>query len=339
MSLDHDAAGAPVRSVAGTLVRAELSRLLARRFVQLMAVLLAAAFAVTVATTVAGSHEPTADEWERAEVLVVEERANRDEQLRTVCSGSQRPAEYCEQLRTQEPRIEDYLFGVFVFEREITPLLFFLIAFLALFAFLVAASFVGAELHSGGMTNLLLWRPQRLTVLGAKLGTLLAALLAVAVTATVVYIGAFWVVGTVSGLRGDVDGEFWADLVMLIVRGLAVVLGAGAVGFTLATLGRHTAAALGTVAAYGTVWEIGARIVMEVVEVGRPDVLVLSTYLAAWVDGHVTLVDRRACMPSYTSACDGTYTLTWAHGGLVLTALVAALVITAFTTFRRRDLT
>lgn len=40
------------------LVRAELERLAARRFVQLMVVLLAAAFAVTVVTTLAGSHRP-----------------------------------------------------------------------------------------------------------------------------------------------------------------------------------------------------------------------------------------------------------------------------------------
>ena len=48
------------------LVRAELERLTARRFVQLMLVLLAVAFAVTVATTLAGSHQPTATELQQA---------------------------------------------------------------------------------------------------------------------------------------------------------------------------------------------------------------------------------------------------------------------------------
>lgn len=327
-------------TLVNTLGRAELSRLLARRFVQLMAVLLGAAFAVTIATTVGSSHDPTVYEWERAEVLVVEERARIEDQLRTICAGAerQRQLEYCVEIQRQDPRPEDYLVGVFVFEREITPLVYFLIAFLALFAFLVAASFIGAELHSGGMTNLLLWRPRRLIVLGTKLATLLAALLAFATVATVVYIGAFWVAGTLNGVRGDVDGEFWTELGMLVVRGLAVVLGAGAAGFALATLGRHTAAALGTVAAYATVWEIGARIVMEVVEVGRPDQLMLSTYVGAWVDGHITLYTRRACEYAFNSGCEATYTLTWVHGGVVLTALVAALVAVAFAAFRQRDL-
>lgn len=327
-----------VRDVVNTLARAELSRLLARRFVLLMAVLLAAAFAVTIATTVAGSHQPTPAEWEAAETLMVQERASIEDEVRRLCSGTQIHGEYCAHLRAREPRPENYLFGVFVFEREITPLVFFLIAFLALFAFLVASSFIGAELHSGGMTNLLLWRPQRLTVLGTKLATLLAALLATAAGAAVVYIGAFWVVGTVNGLRGDVDAEFRTDLAMLVLRGLTLVLGAGAAGFALATLGRHTAAALGTVAAYATVWELGARIVMEVVEVGRPDIVMLSTYLGAWVDGSVTLFDRRACQGVFTQTCDSAYTITWAQAGIVLTVLVAALVIAAFATFRGRDL-
>ena len=39
---------------------------------------------------------------------------------------------------------------------------------------MIGASFVGAEWNSGGMMNLLLWRPQRLKVLSTKLAALLA---------------------------------------------------------------------------------------------------------------------------------------------------------------------
>ena len=49
---------------------------------------------------------------------------------------------------------------------------------LALFGFAVGASFVGAEWHSGGMMNLLLWRPRRLALLAQKLGALLLSVLA-----------------------------------------------------------------------------------------------------------------------------------------------------------------
>ena len=53
-----------------------------------------------------------------------------------------------------------------------------LAALLALVAFVIGASFVGAEWNSGGMMNLLLWRPQRLQVLGTKLAALLVGLTA-----------------------------------------------------------------------------------------------------------------------------------------------------------------
>lgn len=315
------------------LVRAELSRLLARRFTQLMLVLLVGAFAVTIATTVASSHQPTAAEWERAEFQVVQEES-RQQQMRALCESGNATDDFCRALDEQKPRLEDFLYGVFVFEREIRDLTYFLVAFLALFGFLVAASFIGAELNSGGMTNLLLWKPQRLTVLGTKLGTLLAAVLAIAVAATVTYIAAFWVIAQTNGLPGETGAEFWGDLTMVVVRGLLLVLGAVALSFCLATLGRHTAAAMGAVAAYAIVWEVGARIVMEVVETGHTEAYMLSTYLGAWMDGGVTFY-AGPCTGSFD---DCSYSLTWAHGLIVLGALVAVAAVGAFATFRRRDL-
>jgi hypothetical protein len=56
------------------LVRAELERLSARRFVQLMVVLLVLAFAVTAATTLAGSHKPSASELISAREQATEAR-------------------------------------------------------------------------------------------------------------------------------------------------------------------------------------------------------------------------------------------------------------------------
>jgi hypothetical protein len=310
------------------LALAELSRLAARRFVLLMTVLLIAAFGVTVATTVASSHQPTTAEWEQAEQEV--QRAElRLEQLRQDCERRAVSPSYCDNYLEREPRIEDYLFGVFVFSAEITELAYFMIAFLALFAFLIAASFVGAELTSGGMTNLLLWRPQRITVLGTKLATVLGAVLALSAAASVLYIGAFYAIAEVAGVPGDVDAEFWGDLALTIARGLVLVLYCAAIGFGAATLGRHTAAALGLVATYAIVWEIGARIVFEVVEAGRPDQYMLTSYIGAWMDGEVSFYDR------YVS---DQYVLTWMHAAAVFAITLAVIVGGAFATFRHRDL-
>jgi ABC-2 type transport system permease protein len=310
------------------LALAELSRLVARRFVQLMAVLLIAAFGITVATTVAGSHQPTTAEWQRAE-QEVQEAQLRLERLRLECEQQQVSPTFCDGYLERDPRVEDYLFGVFVFSDEITELVYFMIAFLALFAFLVAASFIGAELTSGGMTNLLLWRPQRVTVLGTKLATVLAAVLAVSVVASVLYIGAFYAISEVTGVPGDLDAEFWGDLALTVARGLGLVLFAVAIGFGAATIGRHTAAALGLIATYAIVWEVGARIVLEVVESARPDQYMLTSYIGAWMDGDVSFYDRYVSDP---------YVLTWVHAAAVFAITLAVIVGGAFATFRHRDL-
>ncbi|BCB82043.1 hypothetical protein GCM10022251_52950 [Phytohabitans flavus] len=319
------------------LALAELSRLLARRFVQLMAVLLIAAFGVTVATTVASTHKPTAAELQRAEqeVRVAEIQL---EPLRQNCEQRSPNLSFCDAYAQQKPRIEDYLYGVFIFSDEILDLVYFMIAFLALFAFLIAASFVGAELTSGGMTNLLLWRPQRITVLGTKLATVLAAVLALSIVASVLYIGAFYALAEIGGLPGDLDGEFWSDLVLTVLRGLGLVLFAAAIGFGAATLGRHTAAALGLIATYAIVWEIGARIVFQVTEASRPERYMLSSYIGAWMAGRASFYDQFACTNGFGSLCSREYELTWIHAAAVFAITLAAIVGGAFATFRHRDL-
>ncbi|MDG4802514.1 ABC transporter permease subunit [Micromonospora sp. WMMD980] len=333
------------------LVRAELERLAARRFVQLMVVLLAVAFAVTVVTTLGGSHRPTAIELSRAQTQAAQE-VQRLELAHDRCvqikAGTVTPDENdyvprdCAQIdparSEQLPTASDYLSGVFVFAKEAGPLLYFLIAFLALFGFLVGASYIGADLNSGGVVNLLLWRPRRPTVFVAKLGTLLGGVLALSVLASVAYLSAFWLIGQASGLTGRMGGEFWASLGATWVRGLLLVLFAAALGFAVATLGRHTSAALGTVAAYLVVWELGARLVFQILRVVRPDRFMLSSYLGAWLAGEVRFWDDSACGAGISGFCDGSYALGWPSGLVVLVALTGALVAAAFVVFRRRDL-
>ena len=204
------------------------------------------------------------------------------------------------------PIAADYLPGVFSFAQQAEPLLYFLIAFLVLFGFLVGASYIGADLNSGGVVNLLLWRPRRLTVLGAKLGTLLGTVLALALVASLVYLATFWVIGQTAGLAGRLSGDFWRSLGAIHGRGLVLVLLATALGFAIATLGRHTSAALGAAAAYAVVWELGARLVLEIIDARRPDQLMLSSYIGAWLTGEAQFLDPRVCAGRSDNAyCDG----------------------------------
>jgi len=320
------------------LVRAEMIRLVTRRFTQLMVVLLLGAFGVTLATVTGTTHRPTDAEVARAEQRAEAERVD----MRVVyeqCRLAQRPeASSSERLRFRavecadfDPSYlgaEDFLVGVFSFTGSMRNLLMFLSGFLALFGFLVGASFVGADLTSGGMTNLLLWRPERMRVLGAKLGTLLAGVAALAVAATLVYLGTFWAVAEVAGYPGDQTGAFWRELTLVSLRGIALALFAAAIAFAVATAGRHTSAAVGLLAGYAVVWEVGARIVMEIAGTDSASRWMLSSYLAAWMNGRLDEWDTTT----------GPYTVHWWQSGVLFGVLLAVVVGGVFAHFRRRDL-
>jgi len=331
-------AAGPAPAVAArrwtNLVRAEAMRLLSRRFMVVMVAVLLGAFAVTLLTTVLSTHRPTAAEIAAAEGELERHRRDMAEQLALCREQAEQIPEYgdCSWADPARFGVEDFLPGVFVFSASIEGLIFFLVGYLALFGFLVGASYVGAELTSGGMTNLLLWRPERTTVLATKLAILGAGVLVLSVVATAVYLSVFWTLAQVAGLPGDTGGTFWAALLQLCLRGFVLALVAAALGFAVATLGRHTSAAVGLLAGYAVVWEIGARIVLEVVRADTPGLWMLSTYIGAWMDGDVTV--NRICLDG---GCSG-ITITWQHAGVLLAVLLAAALGAAFAAFRRRDL-
>jgi ABC-2 type transport system permease protein len=328
------------------LVRAEFQRLLSRRFVQILTVLMVGVFALTIGVTMASSHQPSPAEWVAAE----QQAQTNNELSRQVydeCVAAHRPdasafdrARYpvaCK-LIVSEP--EDFLYGTYVFKSSIELLVGFLTAYLALFGFLVGATFIGAELSSGGATNLLLWRPQRMRVLGAKLGVLLAAIGAFATVFSAVYVATFYGIARASGYVGSIDSQFVSHLALLVARGLALALAVTAISFAVATIGRHTAAALGLLTGYVVVWEGGARLIMEILDARMPEPWFLSTYVGAWMVGKLEFYDYySSCYSDVGGGCTGHYYVYWWHGALVLGALLALFVGGAFALFRRRDLT
>nr|BFE67450.1 hypothetical protein GCM10020092_007510 [Actinoplanes digitatis] len=133
---------------------------------------------------------------------------------------------------------EYYLEETFNFRVEFGDMIITLAAMLAVMAFLVGATFVGAEWSSGGMMNLLLWRPQRLRVLGTKLGALLVALTALTVPISAAWTGLFVALATQRGTMYSMTSGAWQSFVLMELRGLVLVLVAGAIGFALASIGR-----------------------------------------------------------------------------------------------------
>src|SRR5204863_19871 len=74
-------------------------------------------------------------------------------------------------------------------------------------------------------------------------------------------IGAFWLIGTYRGTTGKVTTGAWESLGLTGARAVGLGLAAATVGFAIASLGRHTATALGVGLGYAPVVEIGSLIV------------------------------------------------------------------------------
>jgi ABC-2 type transport system permease protein len=208
----------------------------------------------------------------------------------------------------------------------------------ALFAFLVGASFVGAEWSTGGMMNLLLWRPKRLTVLATKLAALLTTLLGVSLALGALWTVAFWLIAKNRGTTAKVTAGVWQSSALDGVRALGLILAVGAAAFALASLGRHTAMALGAAVGLGVISEIAIRIGVAMAGVRFGDRWVLSTYALAWFQKQWTLLDHRSCDFSQGQCSPKELIITWQDSALVFGVGTALVLVAAFWMMRRRDI-
>jgi hypothetical protein len=326
------------------LVRAEWSRLFHRRVTLVMTVIVAAVFVTIAIGFAVTSRQPTSAERQRAEELATAARAHWLDD-RNYCLDVARgvvkpppgysPPPNCDYGRP--PNAEAYLPYSFSFRQQIEPLLYTAAILLTLFGFVVGASFVGAEWTSGGITNLLLWRPRRAAVLGAKLAVALGGMLAVGIPYLVVWISAFWGISAAVGSRSLLDAGESASVALTAVRVLVLALFGTVLGFAIASIGRHTAMALGFGIGYIVAYELGTAILFAIFGNQYPTRLRLSTYVVAWMAKRYDFADQTfTCDPSGCFPY-ARYSLTWVHGGIAFALVSAALIVAAFIVMRTRD--
>ncbi|MGE5830676.1 MAG: ABC transporter permease subunit [Micromonosporaceae bacterium] len=352
-----EAGAGPARgrpSLAG-LVDAELRRFFARRFVLAMIAFVLGVLAL-IAIGYAANTTPINDQV-RAEARAraqaqIDDQIRANEQIYQECLANQNggtpgkfgPGFDCEQLRAKDPTSIDIdlytdslLPRQFVFVREADGVLYLAAAILCLFAFVVGASFIGAEWTSGGLTNLLLWRPRRLPLLATKLGSGLLGVLAACTGILVAWLGTLWTIAAAAGSTAGATAGFWRSTALTSVRILALALIAAAIGFALASLGRHTAMALGVFIGYLLVFEVGTRIVFGQLQVAFPERFTLVPYVVGWLNKSLTLYDYDVCRFSFDQCEPREYVITMASSAWVIGLLTALLVGGAMFTFSRRD--
>lgn len=240
----------------------------------------------------------------------------------------------------EEFAAESYLPSTFRFEKSFPDMVLVLASLLAVAAFIIGASFVGAEWNCGGMMNLLLWRPRRLEVLTTKLAALLVAFTVIGVGLSAVWTGVF---AAIAALRGTMEGMTagaWQSVGLTELRGLTLVLVAGALGFGLASIGRHTAVAMGVAIGVAIVFQVGLGIVLNLVSAPYAEAYLIPTWMFVWMSKRLELENwYGTCVVTAEGCRPETITLTWQMAGGGMLALVLVVTGIAMWTLRSRDIT
>ncbi|GIJ45651.1 hypothetical protein Val02_25370 [Virgisporangium aliadipatigenens] len=357
------------------LFAAEWSRLFARRFTRMMFLIVILLLALIGGGIAYSSHVPTDAarakakvEADRQRAFLTQQRARCEEAVRnprpTPSPGSTAgtepgtpgtepggpPGGELGPVSTPPPgvtcaeyfnpaEIDDasFLPSTFGFAREAHDLVLVFGGIFAMLAFAVGASFVGAEWSSGSMMNLLIWRPRRILVLLTKLFTLLFGLAVTGALLAAAWVAAAYGIARYRGEVGRVTQGSLTSLGLDTARALGLALAAAAIGFALASLGRHTAMAMGVAVGYLLVIEVGLNIVLRLTEVPKVERWFLSSYVQAWLDKKAQFVDFTPCRYAEGDCAPVEWSISMDDSAVILGVATLALVAVSVIAMRRRD--
>jgi ABC-2 type transport system permease protein len=319
------------------LVLAELGRLRSRRVVLFAALVVLAGIGLfqlavndeltppspTEVTQQRQYYEQAHQQWEQSHAE--EEAACHDE------GGS---ASDCAE---PEPTPADYALTASTFA-DVAPSAVQLSAYITLLAaFLVGASFIGAEYSTGSLANWLTFVPQRLKVYAAKL---LAVVLASALGGAVANFVMVGLVVLLTRLHGGSLAGL-GDVAETAGRAVPVAVLAGVAGFVFALLTRHTVAALGIALGYVVVSAvIGGLAANADGPLGWLPPWLPENNLAAFLQHGSTYVQYVQTVTESGASGDSIEKhLTFGHSAVYWLVLLVVAVACGALVFRRRDVT
>jgi ABC-type transport system involved in multi-copper enzyme maturation permease subunit len=204
---------------------------------------------------------------------------------------------------------------------------------IAVVAFLVGASFIGAEWNAGTLQALLFWEPRRPRVLLAKALALVAVTIAFTAVVQLFTYGMTFLTASTRGSTEGVTAGLQISVLLTILRGMLMVSITALLGFAVAGLARVTAAALGAAFAYFVIIE-------NLIRGLRPG---WQRYLFT-ENVSAVLLKKIPVMPAGARSLDGLdesllYQLTAFRGIVTLTVYLGLLLGVFYVTFTRRDVT
>ncbi|MGI8535441.1 MAG: ABC transporter permease subunit [Mycobacteriales bacterium] len=332
----------------GSLARAELRRFRSRRFIQVLLVLAALGYALAIgfaAATAFGKTTPAQlAAAERNIAQIVEEQNRYREQCLNDANrppGTEGlPAEqFCGPPNTAEnfPAEQFLDKQPFILAAALPAGGLAVAAATAALAFVLGATYVGAEWSSRSMVALLFWEPRRLKVMRVKLGVLVGACVLLGVVSQALWWGTAIVMARTLGRTGPLPDGFYADLLAQQGRSVLLAVLTGLLGFAIANLVRNTGAALGVGFVYFAVVETAVRNIRG----SWQEWLLTDNAVALILEGGNRLflydegfVDERGNFVNSGREL----LLTNLHGAVVLGGVTMALVALGVVLFQRRDL-
>lgn len=225
------------------LVRVELRRLASRRLFRVLSALVIAGFTVAAVLTFVNSNDsPAAVAAAEAEgeaaigQCVDNSRSGHEAVGETPRDGRNARAVCEEEVWVEDPRFR-YTDVEWILMSMGVPMI--------MLAWLLGASFMGAEWTNRTLTTTLTWEPRRVRVLAAKAAALSLIAFAWVLSFQTYVAAALYPAAHFNGDTSGIDAAFWGDIAGVGVRVAALGVVAALMGFALATVGRNTAAALG----------------------------------------------------------------------------------------------
>jgi len=344
---DLAGSGEPAPPRRGSLFRAEAHRFSARRFIRVLLLLSVLGYLVIVPLVALTQYsKPSAaaleDAQRQLDVSVAEQRMFYEKCLEDVPEG-ETVENFCGPPDQQyEPSVSDFLDRQpFLLETGLPEGSVAIGVMSAVLAFLIGATYVGAEWSSRSMVALLFWEPRRLKVMGVKLAITAVAAALLAVLAQAVWWGSAEILARTRGSRGTLPDGFWPDLLGQQARIVLFVVMASWLGFGIANLVRNTGASLGVGFVYFVIVENAVRgfkpAWQEWLLVENASALMLTgghrIFIYNDFSGSVEVDEQGTVIEGPREIV-----LSNLHGGLVLGMVTAVLVVIGVLLFKRRDL-
>ena len=250
----------------GGLLRAEVHRFHARRFIRMLLVVAVVGWATALVVSLLAFRAPDPERLDAARQLQQEQiQANTAGREQCLADPSLPPDASPEERCGPPVTAEQLPLSLFL-----DPAPFSLAedgangavavaAVTAALAFLVGATFVGAEWSTRSMVALLFWETRRPRVMGAKLLVTGVAAALLGLLMQLLWLGLATLLQAVAGDGVTPPAGFWSTLLEAQGRGVVLAVLAGLLGFGLTNLLRNTGAATGVAFVYVAIVETAVR--------------------------------------------------------------------------------